>query len=80
MSTTLAYNLEQTVFPKIQVTNKKQYNCLKMLPVTLYIGDVVVERSPRVRKFAGSIPDRVIPNTLKLVVMSILPWRSGLLG
>ena len=33
---------------------------------------VVVERSPRVWKVAGSISGQVIPNTLKMVVMVAL--------
>ena len=36
--------------------------------------------SPRVREVAGSIPDRVIPNSLKMVVMALPPWRSRVAG
>ena len=36
------------------------------------------ERPPRLRKAAGSIPGRVIPDTLKMVVMAaIFGWLRG---
>ena len=41
------------------------------------IGGVVVERPPRVREVAGSITGRVIPTTLKTVVMAALLVAQG---
>ena len=48
---------------------------------------LVEERPPRMLEaVTGSIPNRVIPKTLKMVVMTCKkvigfpPWRSGLLG
>ena len=40
--------------------------------LTYRLVDVVIERPPRVREIAGSIPDPVIQNTLKMVVMATL--------
>ena len=37
----------------------------------------MVEHLPRVREVAGSIPGRVIPNTLKMVVMAALFGALG---
>ena len=37
------------------------------------LGGLVVARSPRVREVVGSIPGRVIPKTLKLVVAASAP-------
>ena len=37
------------------------------------LGGLVVARSPRVREIVGSIPGRVIPETLKLVVAASPP-------
>ena len=36
------------------------------------LGGVVVERASRVREVVGFIPGRVIPNTLKIIVMTAL--------
>ena len=50
---------------------------------TLYIltgdrlGGVVVERSPRVLKVSGLIPDWVIPNTFKIVVQAAILSAHG---
>ena len=41
------------------------------------LGGVVVECLPRLRKVAGLITSRVIPNTLKLVVMAALLGVQG---
>ena len=38
---------------------------------------VFVERPPRVREVVGSIPGRVIPKTLKMVVMTALLGAQG---
>ena len=37
----------------------------------------MVKRPPRVREVAGSIPDRIIANTLQIVVMSALFGAQG---
>ena len=42
------------------------------------LGCKVVERPPRVRDVAGSIPGRVIPMTFKMEVMAALLCAEGL--
>ena len=48
-----------------------------MLPKGYNLGGKVLERPPLVRKVAGAISDRVIPNTLKMVSITIDVLVSG---
>ena len=46
---------------------------------TKFLGGVVVESRPRVQEVADLIPGRVIPKTLKIVVMAaiLVAWGCG---
>ena len=41
-----------------------------VVPARYRFSRVVLERTPRMREVAGSIPGRVIPNTLKVVLLA----------
>ena len=67
---TLAFAISVNPYQRVRPHNLIKYCSHKL-------GGVVVERPLRMRKVAGSIPCRVIPNTIHTVVMAALLGAQG---
>ena len=67
----------KSVYSIIQSVTQTGFKPVIYVPLPGRLGVVVVERPPRVREVAGSIPGRVLPKALRKVIMATLLGAQG---